>query len=301
MESLLFTGGTGYLGHNIKPILEKTYEVTTIGITDNDDLKANFVTDIPMLPKRYDVVLHAAGKAHTYPKTEAEKQAFFDVNYKGTVNLCNALEKAGVPKSFIFISTMAVYGSDGSTVVTEDHPLNGDTPYAKSKIMAEDYLIQWCKKHGVILGILRPSLMTGPNPPGNLGAMIRGIKKHRYLSIGGGKARKSFLMVYDIARVVPALAEKGGIYNICDDESVSYRQLEELICKQLWGGGHPAQIPMWLAECMAKVGDCLGKKAPINSLKLTKLTHTSVYSNAKIKAALDWEPLDVIENFRIAE
>lgn len=52
---------------------------------------------------------------------------------------------------------------------------------------------------------------------------------------------------------------------------------------------------------MAKVGDCLGKKAPINSLKLTKLTRTSVYSNAKIKAALNWEPLDILENFKISE
>ena len=81
MESLLFTGGTGYLGYNTKPILEKQYDVTTIGITDKDDIKANFVTDIPDLPQKYDIVLHAAGKAHTYPKTEAEKQAFFDVNY----------------------------------------------------------------------------------------------------------------------------------------------------------------------------------------------------------------------------
>lgn len=300
MESLLFTGGTGYLGHNTKPILEKSYEVTTIGITDKDDLKANFVSDIPELPKRYDVVLHAAGKAHTYPKTEAEKQAFFDVNYKGTVNLCNALEKVGVPNSFIFISTMAVYGSDGSMVVTEEHPLNGDTPYAKSKIMAEEYLIEWCNKHNVILGILRPSLLAGPNPPGNLGAMINGIKKHHYLSIGGGKARKSFLMVYDIARVVPELAKKGGVYNICDDDSVSYRELESVISKQL-GMSLPIVIPMWLAKCMAKVGDCLGKKAPINSLKLTKLTRTSVYSNAKIRAALNWEPLGVLKNFKITE
>lgn len=300
MESLLYTGGTGYLGHNTKPILDKAYEVTTIGITDKDDIKANFVSDTPELPKRYDIVLHAAGKAHTYPKTEAEKQAFFEVNYKGTIHLCDALEKVGVPKSFIFISTMAVYGSDGSTVVTEDHPLNGDTPYAKSKLMAEEYLIDWCKKNGVILGILRPSLLAGPNPPGNLGAMINGIKNHRYLSIGGSKARKSFLMVYDIARVVPELAKKGGIYNICDDDSVTYRQLEEAICKQL-GMSLPLSIPMWVAKCMAKVGDGLGKKAPINSLKLTKLTRTSVYSNAKIRAALDWKPLNIVENFKITE
>lgn len=300
MESLLFTGGTGYLGYNTKPILEKQYDVTTIGITDKDDIKANFVTDIPDLPQKYDIVLHAAGKAHIYPKTEAEKQAFFDVNYIGTIHLCDALEKVGVPKSFIFISTMSVYGSDGSCIVTEEHPLNGDSPYAKSKIQAEKFLIKWCNKNGVVLSILRPSLLAGPNPPGNLGAMINGIKNHRYLSIDGSKARKSFLMVYDIARVVPSISKVGGIYNMCDDESVSYRQLEEIICKQL-DMSLPVSIPMWLAKCLAFIGDYLGKKAPINSLKLTKLTRTSVYSNSKIRKTLDWVPLNILENFRISE
>jgi len=300
MESLLFTGGTGYLGHNIRAILDQTYHVTTIGITDSDEIKANFVSEVPSLPTRYDIVLHAAGKAHTYPKTEAERQAFFDVNYHGTIHLCQALETVGTPKSFIFISTMAVYGSDGSSIVTEDHPLNGFTPYAKSKIMAEQYLMDWCKEHGLVLTILRPSLLVGPNPPGNLGAMINGIKKHRYLSIGGGRARKSFLMVYDIARVIPELSTLGGIYNICADDSVSYRQLEELICKQL-GMSLPVSIPFWLAKCMAIIGDFIGRRFPINSRKLTLLTRTSLHSNAKIRATLHWKPLDILDNFVIAE
>lgn len=300
MDTLLFTGGTGYLGHNVKPILDANYEVTTIGISDRDMIRANFVSDIPALPKRYDVVLHAAGKAHSYPKTEAEIKAFYDVNYQGTINLCKALEKVGVPKSFIFISTMAVYGSDGASCVTEDFPLNGTTPYAKSKIQAEQFLIDWCDKHHVILGILRPSLLVGPNPPGNLGAMIRGIQKGRYLSIGESKARKSFLMVYDIGRVVPELARVGGIYNICADESITYRQLEEVICKQL-NKSLPLSIPMWFAKLLAKIGDLMGKKAPINSLKLQKLTHTSIYSNTKIRKSLNWTPLNIIENFKISE
>lgn len=76
MEKLLFTGGTGFLGRNIKPILDKRYNVTTVGITDADMIKANFVTDVPELLERYDIVLHAAGKAHIYPKTEVEKKLF---------------------------------------------------------------------------------------------------------------------------------------------------------------------------------------------------------------------------------
>lgn len=83
------------------------------------------------------MVLHACGKAHIVPRTEEEKQAFFDVNYTGTIHLCEALERVGGPKALIFISTVAVYGYESGEMITEEHPLNGDTPYAKSKIMAE--------------------------------------------------------------------------------------------------------------------------------------------------------------------
>lgn len=146
MQKLLFTGGTGFLGRNIKPILDRSYDVTTIGIMEADMIKANFVSGVPELPEKYDIVLHAAGKAHIYPKTEAEKQAFYDVNYKGTINLCKALEKVGVPRSFVFISTLNVYGDVCGNNDTEDsRPLMGDSPYADSKIKAEEYLSEWCK------------------------------------------------------------------------------------------------------------------------------------------------------------
>ena len=173
------------------PVLKERYEVTTIGITDMDMLKANFVSDVPELPERYDVVLHAAGKAHVYPKTEAERQAFYDVNYKGTIHLCDALEKVGVPKAMVFISTMNVYGSEPGKNDTEERALVGDSPYSDSKIKAEQYLTEWCKKHNVVLGILRPGLLAGEDAPGNLGAMVKGIKTGAYLSIAGGKAKHS--------------------------------------------------------------------------------------------------------------
>lgn len=48
-------GGRGFLGANVKPLLDKKYEVITIGITDRDEIKANFVTDVPNLPCQYDI------------------------------------------------------------------------------------------------------------------------------------------------------------------------------------------------------------------------------------------------------
>lgn len=298
MKKLLFTGGTGFLGKNVMPLLSQKYQITTCGITPEDMLKANLAKDLPVLPEVYDVVLHACGKAHVVPKSEAENQAFYDVNYQGTINLCKALENVGAPKALIFISTVAVYGCEYGDLITEEHPLQGNSPYAESKIMAEKYLTEWCTKNGVVLGILRPSLLAGKNAPGNLGAMVNGVKKGFYLNIAGGKVKKSVLMAEDIARLLPLLEEKGGIYNVCDSYQPTFGELSASIAKQL-GKRKPISIPYWLAWCMAKVGDLLGSKSPINSYKLEKMTKSLTFSNEKARKELGWEPLDVLENYKI--
>lgn len=298
MEKLLFTGGTGFLGKNVRPILDKMYEVVTCGISPDDMLKANLAKEVPVLNQHFDVVLHACGKAHVIPKTEAEKQAFYDVNYQGTINLCEAIEKVGVPKALIFISTVAVYGCEFGDLITEEHPLEGTTPYADSKIKAEEYLTQWSNRHGVILGILRPSLLAGIGALGNLGAMVNGIKKGYYMNIAGGKVVKSILMAEDIANILPALVKKGGIYNVCDTRQPSFGELSASVARQL-GKHKPVSIPYWMAKCMALIGDCLGSKAPINSYKLKKMTKNLTFSNEKARKELEWEPLDVLTNYRI--
>ena len=296
--TLLFTGASGFLGNNIIHLLNGTYNIISVGLSPQDTYLVDIATDIPTFTDAFDVVFHAAGKAHSVPKTEAEKRLFFDVNLQGTKNLCTALERSGIPKAFIFISTVAVYGCDSGENITEEHPLNGTTPYALSKIKAEKYLQGWCAMHNVKLSILRPSLIAGPNPPGNLGAMIRGIRNGKYLSIAGGKARKSVLMVQDIANFLPMLIEKGGIYNVCDSYQPSFRELEMVICKQLSRKG-PISIPYWLAKSMAVIGDCLGEKAPINSLKLRKITSSLTFSNEKAVRELKWKPMNVLETFLI--
>lgn len=298
MNKLLFTGASGFLGNNIRPILERSYDVHTIGLTDDDDIKFNLAQEVPPINTHYDVVLHAAGKAHTVPKTEEEKKLFYDVNYKGTVNLCKALENTGSPKSLIFISTVAVYGCEYGNLITEEYPLEGSTPYADSKIKAEKHLENWCSKNGVILSILRPSLLAGKNAPGNLGAMVNGIKRGFYMNIAGGKAVKSILMAEDIARLIPLLEKKGGVYNVCDTRQPSFGEISMSVAKQL-GKGKPLDIPYWLAWCLAKVGDLLGSKAPINSYKLEKMTKSLTFSNKKAMHELGWEPLDVLENYKI--
>lgn len=298
MNKLLFTGASGFLGRNTRPILLQFYETITVGLAEDDDYQIDIVKEIPELKESYNVVLHAAGKAHVVPKTKEDEQSFYDVNLQGTKNLCSALENVGVPKNFIFISTVAVYGCEVGENISEDHPLNGTTPYAKSKILAEEFLVDWCEKNNVCLSIIRPSLIAGPNSPGNLGAMVNGIKTGKYLSIAGSKARKSVLMVQDIGNLIPLLENRGGIFNVCDFYNPSFRELEEMICSQL-NKKMPISIPLWLAKFMAKCGDLLGSKAPINSFKLEKITKSLTFSNEKACKELGWKPMSVIGNYKI--
>jgi hypothetical protein len=61
----------------------------------------------------------------------------------------------------------------------------------------------------------------------------------------------------------------------------------------------PVSIPYWLAKSMSLVSDLLGEKATINFLKLKKITESLTFSNEKDKQELNWQPLNVLENFRI--
>lgn len=105
-------------------------------------------------------------------------------------------------------------------------------------------------------------------------------------------------MAQDIALLLPSLIDKGGIYNVCDDSQPTFRELEQLIAKQL-GKRPPISIPYWLSKSMALVGNILGKRAPINSLKLSKITESLTFSNKKAKQELGWQPMNVLSNFKI--
>lgn len=79
---LLLTGASGFLGRNICSILQDRYAIKTVGLTPLNYYVANLATEIPKFSEKIDIVFHAAGKAHSMPKTEMEKQLFFDVNFQ---------------------------------------------------------------------------------------------------------------------------------------------------------------------------------------------------------------------------
>ncbi len=274
---ILFTGANGFLGRNVIPELKKkSFQVKTFG-TKNADYIYDISKEIPPLKEKFDIIFHAAGKAHYIPKNRDEEKKFYDVNFEGTKNLCKSIEN-NLPQIFIFISTVAVYGTESGENISEEFPMSGHTPYAKSKIMAEKFLEEWSKNNNVRLFIFRPSLIAGPNPPGNLGDMIKAIKTGRYFNIADGKAEKSMVWVEDFAELtVLTLTHSGGIYNVCDNSNPSFKEISErfsiILNKKM-----PKNIPFFLAKLMALAGDMLGSKAPINSQKLNKITKALTFS-----------------------
>ena len=78
----------------------------------------------------------------------------------------------------------------------------------------------------------------------------------------------------------------------------TFGDISASVAKQL-GKRKPISIPYWMAWCMAKVGDLLCSKAPINSYKLSKMTESLTFSNDKARRELGWEPMDVLANYMI--
>lgn len=295
MDSILLSGKNGFFGNILACELElMRYDVSSLNRTEEPkiDIVERFSIN---WHKSFKIVVHAAGKAHSVPTNETEKQQFYDVNFEGTKNLCYALEKLDVmPKSFIFISTVAVYGVDKGYLINEEDALNGKTPYADSKILAEEWLQHWADEHRVTLGILRLPLIAGPNPPGNLGAMVNGIKSGKYLSIGQANAQKSMVWAEDIARIIPTIAEKGGTYNLTDGYHPTFGELEKGIAAAL-GKRKPTKVPYWMAKGLALTGDVIGNRFPINSDKLQKITSTLTFDDSKARRELGWNPTPVLD------
>ena len=177
-------------------------------------------------------------------------------------------------------------------------PLLAKDAYGKSKIEAEQIVKNWCNEHNIIYTILRLPLVVGDNPPGNLGSMIKGIQKGYYFNIAGGGAKKSMVLASDIASFILKAAEKGGTYNLTDGHHPSFNILSKHIAI-LMGKSFVPNLPKFFAIILAKIGDLLGNKFPINSLKLTKITSTLTFDDSKARATFGWDPSPVVQGFKL--
>jgi nucleoside-diphosphate-sugar epimerase len=291
---VLLTGSSGFLGQTILRTIETP--ILRLGRDVASNINVDLATSAPDLSGFSSIssVIHIAGKAHEYPTTELEAQAFYDVNYKGTVNLCLALDSAGIkPTQFVFISTVAVYGLETGEEITENQELNGKTPYALSKIQAEQYLVEWGKRNDVAVLILRLPLVAGSNPPGNLGKMIKAIQKGFYFNIDGGKARKSMVLATDVAQCIVSNPKASGVFHLTDGIHPSFKELAGIICAQT-KRNKSRNVPLLIAKIAGMIGDVL-PFFPLNSASVSKMTMNLTFNDAQARKELNWRPKPVAQ------
>lgn len=293
MKRALLTGSSGFLGAYLKRALEQSqYEV------DDVNRSAGFyVHDLSNGPfkvkHQYETIVHNAGLAHS-PK--AEDYQYFDINYEGTKHLVESLVEP--PKCFVFISTIAVYGLEVGEGIDEGFPLKGLSPYAQSKIKAEQFLQEWAAKNDIHLYIFRLPLVVGENPPGNLGKMIKAIRKGFYFSVNDGKARRSMVQASDVAELVARIENQPtGIYNLCDGEHPSYKEMQDLIVDH-FKARKPLSLPVYTAKLFGRIGDILPVGFPVNSGTIEKLNSSLTIDDTKARSDLNWRPRSVIKNFK---
>lgn len=296
--NVLLTGATGFLGKEILESIQNNCSLLILSRTFGD-YKVALDKEVPVFFENFDMVIHTAGKAHIVPKTEDEIREFYQVNVLGTENLLRGLESVGVPKQFVFISSVSVYGKEFGKSINEKHLLQAKDPYGRSKILGEKLVSDWCAKNNVICTILRLPLLVGKNPPGNLGAMIKGIEKGYYFNIAGGKAKKSMVLAHDVASFIPVVASVGGVYNLTDGVHPDFNALSTLISK-VKGKKKPSNLPFYVSKFIGHVGDMFGNKAPINSRKVKKIISDLTFDDSKARE-LGWNPQSVLEYIKSNE
>lgn len=294
---VLVTGGAGFLGSYILKVFEELgYIIDTLGRSKENTIVEDISKPIRPIKKEYDLVLHAAGKAHIIPENEKERNAFFDVNHKGTLHLLNALTIK--PKYFIFISTVSVYGLDYGENIQETAQLKATDPYGKSKILAEQEILSWAEKNKVLTTILRIPLLFGYKAPGNLNAMIKGIDRGYYFNIGNKIVRKSMVFAEDVINFIPIVYSKGGIYNLTDGYHPSFKELSIKI-SSFFGKSKPITLNYYLVLFLATLGTTIQKifkiKLPINRRQFIKMTRSLTFNDSKARK-IGWKPNKILLN-----
>ena len=297
--NILITGSNGFLGQHLVNNLIKSHNVETLNRSGLCNHKINLANTIPDFKSKFDIVIHAAGKAHTIPRNIKQENDFFNININGTKNLLSGLEKNSIPSKLVFISSVSVYGLVHGELVNENFSLNALDPYGLSKIKAESVVQEWCKKNNVKCTIFRLPLILGKNPPGNLGSMIKGIQFGYYFNINGGSAKKSMVLSSDIAKFILIASEIGGIYNLTDGYHPTFFELSHYIANQMGRNSIP-NLPSFFASYLAKFGDIFGTNFPLNTNKYLKITSDLTFDDSKARKAFGWSPIQVLGNFLIS-
>jgi len=285
MSKLLITGISGFVGRNLLSNLSN-YNITGICRGSSSDIKISNYYDINIkLINSYNVFIHLAGKANGLNKNISGDD-FFSANTSITMDLFDKFLQSDC-KTFIYLSSIKAVCDKASSIVTESNKPNPNNAYGKSKLAAENYILNSNIPSSKNFYILRPTMIYGPGNKGNLSSLYNIVSMGFPWPLGKYKNQRVYCSIDNLIFVINSLIKnniESGIYNVCDDEKISTNKLIRLIGESIDSKIMIFNIPKIIIKSISILGDLIN--SPLNSDSLSKLTESFITSNNKIKSAI---------------
>lgn len=293
MKKILITGSNGFVGTNLYSAFNVDYtlfglDINTSGKFPKDQL---FHWDeFDQLPD-VDTIIHLAGKAHDTANTSQE-QDYIDINYGLTKRIYDYFLHSSA-KQFYLMSSVKSVADHVEDILTEESEPKPKTPYGKSKLMAEEYLLSNMPTTGKQVYIFRPCMIYGQGNKGNLNLLNKLVSKGIPWPLGSFNNSRSFFSVDNLSFVFNEFIANNypsGIYQLADDNPISTNDLINIIADASGKKAKILYIPKSLIKFIATIGTIL--HLPLTKERLKKLTESYIVSNQKLKNTIN-KPLPV--------
>ena len=250
---VLITGGAGFLGSALaNRLIELGHHVRVLDdLSSGDESRLHSqvifsrgdTRDIPKLwalLRGVDCVYHLAARV-SVPESILYPIEYNDVNVGGTVSLMTAVRDAQV-RRVIFTSSGAAYGEQKAKPITEDMPLRPQTPYAVSKMAAEQYVLAIGALWEIETVILRVFNAYGPGqplPPSHAPVIPQFLKQAleggSLVLYGSGRQTRDFVYISDVVDALVSAAQTPDIdrtiANIGSGTAASIRELADVVAE----------------------------------------------------------------------
>ncbi len=313
-STIFVTGGTGFLGRNLLPLLvAEGYHVRALTRHPADhpwlnalgvevitgDVEDKQIIHCAAEGCRY--VVHAAGRFSFWGKREQ----FEHTNVEGSANVMQAALAAGVEK-FVHISTIVVVGTPlADRLVDETHPTNPVDPYQRSKLKGEQLALQYYRDHGLPAVILRPGAFYGPYGRYAFNRLFfEDPLKGLLIQVDRGSHITFPAYIGDVAASIAAALRKGRpgeVYNICGD-SLTHVEANHIVSDEAGITHFRINVPGWSMIALAHMWTALSEYTrvePYYPLNLRSYVFNNWrVSSDKARRELDFNPISFREGAR---